>query len=103
MQAGEQDVVHGVLHEWRLMQSVNTSVEREFYSVQNPACALSTQPISECGALESCDVCALLGCRLASRMWFMAYFMRQDDPEGIGEGGYCLTQLARCVHDVVHS
>ncbi len=35
--------------------------------------------------------------RLASRMWFMSYYLRMDDTYGIGEGGYCLTQLASAV------
>ncbi len=35
--------------------------------------------------------------RLTSRMWFMLYYLRTDDACGIGEGGYCLTQLASAV------
>ncbi len=35
--------------------------------------------------------------RLTSRMWFMSYYLRTDDTYGIGEGGYCLTQLVSAV------
>lgn len=40
--------------------------------------------------------------RLASRLWFTHYYMRAG-VEGMGEGAYCLTQLASALEFASHA
>ncbi|CAN0493846.1 unnamed protein product, partial [Ectocarpus sp. 12 AP-2014] len=40
--------------------------------------------------------------RLASRLWFTHYYMRAG-AEGMGEGAYCLTQLASALEFARHA